>query len=106
MIRAQTLPPFLFTSRFVRVLRHLPEFTRLYASLFRDRRVSLLPKALLILIAVYLVSPIDLVPAFIPVLGQLDDLGVLLGGLWLFIRLCPPDVVAETVHEVARTARS
>jgi hypothetical protein len=44
-------------------------------------------------------------PGFIPVLGQLDDLGVLVGGLWLFIHLCPREVVAETVHAVARAPR-
>ena len=34
-----------------------------------------------------------------------DDVVVVLSGLWLFIRLCPPEVVRETVHDIAAKAR-
>ena len=97
-----SLPSYLFTARFFQVLTHLPSFVRLYWRLFRDARVSVLPKALLVLILLYVVSPLDIVPDFIPGIGEMDDVVVALGGLWLFIRLCPPDVVRETVHEIAR----
>ena len=103
MLHARTLPPFLFTGTLLRVVYHLPEFARLYVRLFRDPRVPRWTKAVLVLTVLYWISPIDLVPAFIPILGQLDDLGVVLGGLWLFVRLCPRDVVAETVRDVARS---
>lgn len=96
-----TLPRYLFTGRFLQVLLHLPNFARLYWRLFRDRRVSVLPKALLVLTLVYVVSPLDLVPDFVPVIGEMDDIVVVLGALWLFVRLCPPEVVRATVHEIA-----
>ena len=45
--------------------------------------------------AAYAFSPIDLIPDFIPVLGLLDDVILVPAGLWLAIRLIPPDVMAE-----------
>ena len=96
-----SLPRYLFTGRGAQVLRHVPSFARLYWRLFRDRRVSLLPKALLVLIGLYLLSPIDVVPDFVPVIGAVDDLAVGLGGLWLFVQLCPPPVVREHVLRIA-----
>jgi len=104
--RSTTAPPrYLFTGRGGELLRHLPSFARLFWRLFRDRRVSLLPKALLVLLALYLLSPIDLVPELIPVLGATDDLVVGIGGLWLFVRLCPPPVVREHVTQIAAESR-
>src|SRR5689334_13790751 len=101
-----SLPRYLFTGRFLQILLHLPNFARLYWRLFRDRRVSVLPKALLVLTLVYVVSPLDLIPDFIPGIGEVDDLVVVLSGLWLFVRLCPPEVVRETVHDIATRARA
>ena len=105
-LSSTSLPRYLFTERFLQVLRHLPNFARLYWRLFRDRRVSILPKALLVLTLVYVISPFDLIPDFIPVIGEMDDLAVVLSGLWLFIRLCPPEVVREIVHDVATRAEA
>jgi uncharacterized membrane protein YkvA (DUF1232 family) len=42
---------------------------------------------------VYLISPVDFVPDVLLGLGQLDDLGIILLGIALFVRLCPPDIV-------------
>ena len=99
-----SLPRYLFTGQFLQVLLHLPDFVRLYWRLFRDRRVSILAKAALVLALLYAISPFDVIPDFIPVIGEMDDVAVVLSGLWLFIRLCPPDVVRETVHDVATRA--
>ncbi len=99
------LPRYLFTGQGALVARHLPSFARLYWRLFRDRRVSLLPKALLVLVGIYVVSPIDVIPDFVPVIGAMDDLGVVLGGLWLFVRLCPPAVVRDHVMRIGAAAR-
>ena len=101
-----SLPPFLFTARGGQTLRHLPSFVRLYWRLFRDRRVSLLPKVRLVLTVVYVLSPLDLVPEFLPVVGAMDDVAVGLAGLWLFVRLCPPPVVREHVLTIAAGARA
>ena len=43
----------------------------------------------------YALSPIDLIPDFIPVLGLLDDIVLVPAGLWLFVRLLPPGVMDE-----------
>lgn len=43
----------------------------------------------------YLLSPIDLIPDFIPLAGQLDDLVIVPAGLWLARRMIPPVVLEE-----------
>ena len=48
------------------------------------------------LMLLYLVSPIDLLPDFIPVLGYLDDVILLPALIWLAVRMIPPDVLAES----------
>ena len=65
--------------------------------LFRDRRVPWWAKALLPALAVYLVMPIDLIPDFIPVIGYLDDLVVVLLVATLLFRAVPRDVIDENV---------
>ena len=52
----------------------------------------------------YALSPIDLIPDFIPVIGHLDDLVLVPIGLWLTIKLVPKDVWAECEAEAARQA--
>lgn len=63
--------------------------------LMGDSRVSKVHKLIPLLVALYMVSPLDLIPGFIPVIGQLDDFGLLLVGLSTFIRLVPDEVVAD-----------
>jgi uncharacterized membrane protein YkvA (DUF1232 family) len=50
-------------------------------------------------------SPIDLIPDFIPVLGLLDDAILVPAGLWLFVRLLPPGLIEEHRAAAARAAR-
>ncbi|KIQ35488.1 membrane protein [Variovorax paradoxus] len=52
-------------------------------------------RALGLLVVAYALSPIDLIPDFIPILGYLDDALLLPGLIWLAIRLLPADVLAE-----------
>jgi uncharacterized membrane protein YkvA (DUF1232 family) len=52
-------------------------------------------KALAIFVVAYALSPIDLIPDFIPVIGYLDDLLLLPGLIWLTIRLLPDEVLAD-----------
>jgi uncharacterized membrane protein YkvA (DUF1232 family) len=61
----------------------------------RDPRVPWYAKALAALVAGYALSPIDLIPDFIPVLGYLDDVILVPLGIAAVIRLIPPDVMAE-----------
>jgi len=61
----------------------------------KDPRVPLLPKSLLIMVVAYALSPIDLIPDFIPVLGYLDDLILLPLGIALVIKMIPKDVWSD-----------
>jgi uncharacterized membrane protein YkvA (DUF1232 family) len=61
----------------------------------RDPRVPWTVKLLAIAVAGYALSPIDLIPDFIPVLGVLDDLIIVPLGIWLVIALIPEDVIRE-----------
>ena len=70
----------------------------------RDPRVPWYAKALALIVAGYALSSIDLIPDFIPVLGYLDDLILVPAGVWLVIRLIPPDVMAEH-RELAAAAQ-
>ena len=55
-----------------------------------DPRVPWHAKALAACVAAYALSPIDLIPDFIPVLGYLDDLLIVPLGIWLVVRMIPP----------------
>ena len=61
----------------------------------RDPRTPWQVKALIFFVVAHTFSPIDLIPDFIPVLGYLDDLIITPGGLWLAVRLIPPEVMAN-----------
>ena len=84
------------------VAKKLPIYARLVWGLARDERVPTQQKLVLGAIAAYLAFPIDIIPDFIPVLGQLDDVGVLLFGLDWFIKNAPPDVVDDHMSRIAR----
>jgi uncharacterized membrane protein YkvA (DUF1232 family) len=68
---------------FSTLIRRLPAYGRLAWRLGRDPLISRTRRAAVIGGAAYLVSPVDLVPGFIPVLGQLDDIAVVLATLRL-----------------------
>ena len=61
----------------------------------RDPRVPWYVRMLALCIAGYAVSPFDLIPDFIPVVGLLDDVIVVPLGIVLVLRLIPPDIMAE-----------
>jgi uncharacterized membrane protein YkvA (DUF1232 family) len=62
----------------------------------RDPRTPMLVSVLALLVAAYALSPIDLIPDFIPVVGYLDDLILVPLGLWAVIRWLPPEVLAAS----------
>ncbi len=77
---------------------------RLVWQLLVDGRVPMLTKMIPLLAALYVLSPVDLVPDMALGFGQLDDLLVLLLGLRLFIDVCPPDLVLELDAEPVYTS--
>ena len=58
-------------------IRELPHYLRLLWGLARDPRVAVVDKLLVVGAAIYIVSPIDIIPDFIPFFGQVDDLYLL-----------------------------
>ena len=70
-----------------------------------DRRVGGLAKLIPLLIAIYILSPVDLIPDLFVPIGIVDDLTALLIGLQLFILCAPADVVAEYRHRSDRASR-
>jgi uncharacterized membrane protein YkvA (DUF1232 family) len=71
----------------------------------RDPRVPWFAKLLAIAVAAYALSPIDLIPDFVPVLGYLDDLIIVPLGLWLVVALIPEEVMAEYRIKAREAAR-
>ena len=61
----------------------------------RDPRTPLPARLFGLAVAAYALSPIDLIPDFVPVLGLLDDLLILPLGVWLFVRMVPAPLFAE-----------
>ncbi|MGH6754179.1 MAG: YkvA family protein [Bradyrhizobium sp.] len=59
----------------------------------RDPRTPFFVRILALLIAAYALSPIDLIPDFIPIIGYLDDLVLVALGIALIVRLTPPEVL-------------
>ncbi|MBX4936948.1 YkvA family protein [Rhizobium binae] len=68
----------------------------------RDTRVPWYAKVVAGTVAAYALSPVDLIPDFIPVLGYLDDLVIVPLGILLAIRLIPAAVMSELREEAAR----
>ncbi|MHB0868281.1 MAG: YkvA family protein [Chloroflexota bacterium] len=77
------------------ILWRLWQAARLVWPLLKDPRVPLVTKMVPPSALLYTIFPMDLLPDFLPALGQLDDLALLSLSLLLFIRLCPKEVVRE-----------
>jgi uncharacterized membrane protein YkvA (DUF1232 family) len=70
----------------------------------RDPRTPWYVKVLIFFVVAHTFSPIDLIPDFIPVLGYLDDLLITPAGIWLAVRLIPPEVMEEARATAAARA--
>ena len=71
----------------------------------RDPRTPWYAKAVAGVVAAYALSPIDLIPDFVPVLGYLDDLLIVPLGIMLVVRLIPPPLMAEFRVEAAARSK-
>lgn len=61
----------------------------------RDPETGVLPKLIILLTIAYALSPVDLIPDFIPVLGYLDDIVIIPALVYLSVRLIPADVMTR-----------
>ena len=66
---------------------------------YKDPRVSWYAKALTVFVVAHTLSPIDLIPDFIPVVGYLDDLIITPLGLTLALKMIPEEVMVEARQE-------
>ena len=88
-------------SRAKELLVDVPRHGKLAYCLLRDERVPAAPKAVLLGALVLIVSPIDL-PAWVPLMGELDMLALAVLAVSTFIEACPEDIRRE--HEEALKA--
>jgi uncharacterized membrane protein YkvA (DUF1232 family) len=76
-------------------IKQLPHYGRLVFGLLTDARVSVLDKAIVGAAVAYVLSPINLIPEFIPVIGELDDLFVLVLATQHLVANADPEIVLE-----------
>lgn len=84
------------------VTRSVYRTARLALRLFRDPQVPALLKAVPIAGVVYVLSPLDFVPDIIPIVGQMDDLAIIMMAVEAFKRFAPSHVVAHHEVEIAQ----
>ena len=82
-------------SRAREVARFLPDCIVLLQRLLRDRRVPASTRLGIALLVPYLISPIDLIPDFLPVIGQLDDAALVAFALRRVVRRAGVEIVSE-----------
>src|SRR6266545_4472612 len=87
------------------LFRDLIQQAKLAYNLMLDPRVNPLTKLIPVAAVAYLILPTDVVPDFLPVLGQLDDVAILLFGLRLFFEFAPPGVVEEHLKRLVARVR-
>jgi uncharacterized membrane protein YkvA (DUF1232 family) len=84
------------------VVREFVLRVKLIVRLIRDRRVNPWLKIIPIAGVVYLITPMSIIPDIVlPVIGELDDAAVLWITNYLFIELCPPEIVSEHVKALS-----
>jgi len=88
-----------------RLLRVLLRHGRLSWRLMRDRRTPLRAKMILVTTILFVVSPINWIPNFVPVLGQLEDVALLSLGIELFLRNVPTYLKAEHRAAIGQPGR-
>jgi len=107
------------TFRLLKFIYHLPNFIRLFWQLFQDPRVPFYKKAIpilfgalsVIIATVYFVGiKFDLIPDFFPIVGMMDDIIIsvviiFFPGAWIFIKICPKDVVLEHVKQIDKKGK-
>ena len=87
------------------IFRELIQQVKLAYNLMLDPRVNPMVKLIPVAAVAYLILPTDIAPDFVPVLGQLDDLAILLFGLRMFFEFAPPGVVEEHLKRLVARVR-
>lgn len=69
---------------------------------YQNPRLKILPKIFLFLILAYLLSPIDIIPDFIPVLGSVDEIIIIPFLILIAFRLIPPEIIQEAKEKISK----
>ena len=86
-------------------IREIAQQAKLAFNLMLDRRVHPAIKLIPIAALIYVISPIDAIPAAVmPVLGQMDDVAIAMLGLRFFFELAPVEVVQEHLKRLTETS--
>ena len=90
----------------VRRLQALPARSKLRLAwrLLRDRRMPVLVKAVIPALVAYLLMPLDIIPDFIPVIGQLDDLLLIALAVGVIFRFTPVELLEEHIRRLEMEA--
>jgi len=89
-------------TRWRQYIKALKADTYAIALAFRDPRTPWYAKVLIGFVVIHTLSPIDLIPDFIPVLGYLDDILIVPLGVALALRMVPEDVMTECRQEATK----
>jgi uncharacterized membrane protein YkvA (DUF1232 family) len=84
------------------VFRTLLSDVQLALRLLREPAVPVYLKVVPLAALAYVLSPLDFLPDFFPIVGQLDDIGIVILGVKAFLHLCPADTAAFHREEIAR----
>ena len=79
---------------------NLKKYIRLYQAIYKDKRTPKPAKVFLWLAIGYFFLPFDLIPDFIPVLGQLDDLIIVPGLVFIALRFIPKQLYQEHYNAI------
>jgi uncharacterized membrane protein YkvA (DUF1232 family) len=90
-----------FLDRLKQAARRLKTEISVLGVVYRDPRTPWYAKAVIFLVIAQSLSPIDIIPDFVPILGYLDDLVLIPLGIALAIKLVPKEVFAEARVRVA-----
>ncbi len=83
------------------LVKNFKKQLRLYKLVLKDKRTPLTAKILLWCAIGYLLLPVDIIPDFIPVLGQLDDLIIVPLLIYLAIKIIPRNIISDYKIELA-----
>ena len=86
-------------------VRRIKKEVSLYQRVLNDERTPLAAKILLWLAISYLLMPFDLIPDFIPVLGQLDDLIIVPGLVYAAVLLIPKNIISEHRYNLNKVTK-
>jgi uncharacterized membrane protein YkvA (DUF1232 family) len=102
-----------------KIIYHIPNFVKLFWRLFQDSRVPIYQKVIpivfgafaVIVATIYFIGlKLDLIPDIFPIIGVMDDIVISIAiifvpGAWVFVKVCPKDVVLEHVESIDRERR-